>query len=170
MSQPLAAPPPPPSWSQTLGSLSMALYALLLLSIGGSALLCTGASVWGLIAGQTPAGVLLGSAKLDGLVLARLRAQGVLGENETPLLYHDHSPELDGRAGCMVVGQELLQWRDDQPVARLPIRGAQVQSQGDPEAPVVVLIQGAERVECPFDAGEGGPRLAELLTRSAAAP
>lgn len=170
MSEPAPQDAQPRSFTRLLGELSLALYALLLVSIVGASLLCTGASLWGIVQAQSPAGTLLGGTDLDPQTVALLRARQVLGPDQTPLLYHDDSPDLDGSAGCLVAGQELVRWEANAEVGRVAIPGARVEGLAQGEGLTVQVVQGERAVRCPFGPEEGGERFVDLLQRSAAGP
>jgi hypothetical protein len=152
-----------------IAQLGLAAYMVLLLTVAGSAILCTGLAGYGVYVSTTFGSPLTGGSKLEAWRLNELRRWGVLGEEELPALYHDDSPTSDGTAGCLVLGEKLLRWDAAKTTAEAVIAGGSVSSFGDPAAPTVVLRQGVTEIQCPFREDEGGDRFLVQLTASAEA-
>ena len=84
-----------------------------------------------------------------------LRKWGILEQQETPALYHDHSTNIDGSSGCLVMDDHLVHWADKKETLRLTIPGATVEGSDT----LVRLRQGTEQIECPFYPGDGAERI-----------
>lgn len=153
-----------------IAQLGLAAYMVLLLTVAGSAILCTGLAGYGVYVTTTFGSPLTGGSKLEAWRLNELRRWGVLGADELPALYHDDSPAMDGSAGCLVTGDALLRWDNGKTTAEAIIAGGSVSSFGDPEAPTVVLRQGVTEIQCRFNEDEGGDRFLVQLQASAEAP
>ncbi|MCK6522924.1 hypothetical protein L6R49_15975 [Myxococcota bacterium] len=153
-----------------IAQLGLAAYMVLLLSVAGSAILCTGFAGYGVYKSTTFGSPLVGGSKLEAWRLNELRRWGVLGASDVPALYHDDSVVMDGSAGCLVLGDKLLRWDEGKTTAEAIIAGGSVSSFGDPAAPTVVLRQGITEIQCRFNEDEGGDRFLVQLKASAGAP
>ena len=145
----------------SFGSMGLAMYALLVLSLLISSLTCgimTLIQTWRM--GANDDTELVSGWEVDSWRLSELRYWGVLEKGQTPTLYHDHSARADSSAGCMVLGDELILWTDKKIEKRLSIPGAVVSGTEE----LVRLQQGEEAIECPFFPGDGGDRLKAGLT------
>ena len=108
---------------------------------------------------------LMSGFEVDGWRLKELRTWGVLPENVTPALYHDHSNAMDGSAGCMVVEGDVVVWFDQELTVSVPLEGATVT--GVDEGLVTVTIVNGETATCYFRPGEGGDRFLRMLQAEA---
>ena len=107
-----------------IAQLGLAAYMVLLLSVAGSAILCTGLAGYGVYVSTTFGSPLVGGSKLEAWRLNELRRWGVLTAEELPALYHDDSVVMDGSAGCLVLGDKLLSWDEGKTIAEAIIAGA----------------------------------------------
>lgn len=153
-----------------LKSMGLAAYVLLVLGFLCVTVLCSFGSLAGIAYNSAyQPRALVGGPQLELWRWAPLHQQwDVLTPDERPVLYHDHSRKGDGSSGCVVVGGELVRWDDKAPTARMAIQGGQVVVEGDPEEPTVVLVQGEQRLACPFGEDEGGDRFERMLSSEAA--
>lgn len=153
---------------ETVQSLGLAMYALLLLAMFGASSCCAVGSLWGIINGQLgdPDEVDAGTDLLPNQ-LSLLWQSGVVPTGERPDIYHDATMLGDGREGCLVHNGDLVRWQLAQPTQRLPIAGATVSVT---EAPSVVLRQGESEVECIFYGVTGRDRFARMLESEAKRP
>lgn len=146
------------------GALGMAAYAFLVLGMLLAGLVgIFGASVAMVLRNAGSGGALMSGTEADSWRLSELRGVGILGEGVTPPAYHDHSRQIDGSAGCMIAGDEVVQWEAWAEVGRVPIAGAALTVEGPDEAPTVSLSGGGSTVRCPFDEEQGGDRFARML-------
>lgn len=152
---------------QQLSKLGLAAYALLILGIGASATLCAVGSMSAIVENALDPHALVSGLEAETWRIEELRRRELLGAEELPDLYHDHSGLGDGSSGCMVTGGELVRWELWNEDGRVPIEGARVKTYGDESAPTVTVTLGEASVSCPFDEDEGGDRFARMLTAEA---
>lgn len=153
------------AWIQSLG---LAAYALLLIAIGGSALLCALGSMQGIVANALSPHDLTGGIEIDTWRVEEMRRRELIAPKALPDLYHDHSSLGDGSSGCMVVDGHVVRWELWNEDGRVPIAGATVTAYGDEDSPTVTTTLGDQSVNCPFDRDEGGQRFARMLQVDAA--
>ena len=147
----------------TIAGLGLLGYAGLVVGMGTVGLV---GIVWviytTLLLAQGQGSQLMSGAEVDAWRLEELRGWGVLAEDVTPALYHDHSNAQDGSAGCMVVEGEVLVWFDQELTQTLSLDGATVT--GVDEGLVTVTIETAdETATCYFRPDEGGDRFLRML-------
>ncbi len=146
------------------GALGLAAYtSLVLLMLLAGIVGVFGATVAMVLSTAGSGGGLMSGSEADSWRLSELRRIGILSGADTPPAYHDHSPGLDGSAGCMIAGDELVQWEGWEEVARVPIAGAVLRVEGDAAAPTVILGGGGAEARCPFGADQGGDRFTRML-------
>jgi len=149
-------------WS-ALGLAAYAGVILMMMLIGLLGL--ASSSVMMLLADADSGAELMSGVEASGWRLVELRRVGVLAEGDVPSLYHDHSPKGDGSAGCLVSGDQLVRWASWAEAERAPIlASAVVEVAGDPKALTVTLRSGGASISCPFSEGQGGDRLARMLS------
>jgi len=159
--------PQPLGCLANFGSLGLAMYAILVIGMLTSSLTCgvmTMVQSWR--SSYIPDSELQSGIEAASWRLNELRTWGVLNGKETPALYHDHSTNLDGSSGCLVMNDELVLWTDKSISLRLPISGAEIEG----TKTLVRLSQGSEQIECPFYPGDGAERLAAMLTTDSRKP
>ena len=160
-----SAEPKPLGCLANFGSLGLAMYALLVLSLLVSSLTC---GVMTMV--QTWRSQAIDSTELQSGIqtapwrLSELRKWGVLQSEEVPALYHDHSPIADGSSGCLVMNNALVLWTEKALTRSLAIPGATIED----NSTNVRLTQGTESIDCPFMPGDGADRLAAMLRVDAA--
>lgn len=153
------------AWIQSLG---LAAYALLLLAIAISAMLCAMGSMQGLIENAISPHELVGGVVIETWRVEELRRREIIPPDGLPDLYHDHSRLGDGSSGCLVIEGEVVRFELWTEEARVPIHGATVTAYGDIESPTVTTTLGELTVNCPFEDGEGGERFARMLQAESA--
>ncbi len=156
--------PQPLGCLANFGSLGLAMYAILVIGLLTSSLTCgvmTMVQSWR--SSYVPGSELQSGVEAAAWRLNELRKWGVLGEQETPALYHDHSVNIDGSSGCLVMNDQLVLWTDRETTLRLSIPGSQIEGSDT----LVRLTRGAEHIECPFYPGDGADRLAAMLKTDA---
>lgn len=158
---------PPEGCLAQLQKLGLAAYALLIIGIGASGLLCALGSMHAIVENALDPHELIGGLDVEAWRLDEMRRQGLLGPDTVPDVYHDHSSLGDGSSGCMVVGPDLIRFELWKETARVTIEGARVTSYGDDVAPTVTVTLDDATVSCPFDEDEGGDRFARMLTAEA---
>ena len=161
------AEPKPLGCLANFGSLGLAMYAILILGLLVSSLTCgvmTMVQTWR--SSYIPDNELQSGLQTAPWRLTELRKWGVLQNNETPALYHDHSALVDGSSGCLVMGKDLILWTDKTLTTKLPIAGATIEG----TETSVRLIQNDEQIDCPFMPGDGADRLAAMLKVDAGSP
>ena len=146
------------------GALGLAAYtSLVLLMLLAGLVGVFGATVAMVLSTAGSGGGLMSGSEADSWRLSELRRLGILGDERSPPAYHDHSPGLDGSAGCMIDGDEVVQWEGWEEVARVPIAGAVLRVEGEAAAPTVILGAGGAEARCPFEADQGGDRFTRML-------
>ena len=156
--------PQPLGCLANFGSLGLAMYALLVIGLLTSSLTCgvmTMVQSW--LSSYVPGSELQSGFEAAPWRINELRKWGILKQQETPALYHDHSLNIDGSSGCLVMDDHLVLWADKKETLRLTIPGATVESSDT----LVRLRQGTEQIECPFYPGDGADRLAAMLKTDA---
>ncbi|MCB9761838.1 MAG: hypothetical protein H6739_18555 [Alphaproteobacteria bacterium] len=144
-------------------ALGLAMYASIVLAmLLGSAICAIGSMVGLLLLAENPKELTSGT-ELEVWRLAVLRDQGVLGDDQVPALYHDHSEAADGSAGCLVVDGALVRWQGGAIQARSGFADAEVRVDGPDATPTVTLVTPDLALACPFGEGEGGDRFARML-------
>lgn len=147
--------------------LGLAAYVLLILGIAASAALCAIGTMHAIVANALDPHELVGGVSVEPWRTEEMRRRELLGDDELPDLYHDHSSLGDGSSGCMVLAGELVRWELWQVDGRVPIEGARVMVEGDSSAPTVTVTLGEDSVSCPFDEDEGGDRFERMLSAEA---
>ncbi len=146
-----------------VGGLGLMAYGLLIVGMGTVGLIgITWVIYTTRVMAQQAGSVLMGGATVDGWRLQELRAWGVLGEDVTPALYHDHSNAGDGSAGCMVADDHVLVWAEQSLTQRVPLAGATV-SGVDEGLVTVTIVNGGDEAVCWFRPDEGGDRFLAML-------
>ena len=153
----------PRGMGSRIAQMGLAAYTLLILTMAGIGTLCAVFSLHGAISQLVAPKELSSGFSVDSWRLAELRKVDILGRQDTPDLYHDHSQVGDGSSGCMVVEGEVVRWDAWIETGRVPVLGSEISSSGPAEAPTVTVSQGEASVDCPFDEGEGGERFATML-------
>jgi hypothetical protein len=145
----------------TVQSLGMAIYALLLLTIMCSGSTCAMLSVVALTLPKDPtASGLMAGSEAGAWRLQQLRDLGVVGADETPLVYVDTSSISDGSSGCAFHDGMLTSWQLNRVTGSVAVSGALVTELGR----TVAVSQGTDSITCVLSAGDTASRFATMMT------
>ncbi len=148
----------------TVGSLGLAAYALLVISMGGAGVICGSATLCNALR-QTiePESRLSSGIDLQPWRIEELRRAGLLGPDQIPQLYLDDSFKIDGSSGCVVIEGTLHRWGMGQDPTELVVSGAAVESRGSDQTPTIVVSRDEIEIACPFLDGDQGQRFFDML-------
>ena len=142
----------------------LALYALLIISIGLAAGFCGLTTMIGTWKQDGDEGRALSSGiGASQWRLQELRRFGLIERSQTPTLYHDHSFMADGSSGCFVLDDVVTRWDYGTHTASVEIIGATVTG----TASEVVIQNGDSTVNCPFGMGQGGGDFLTMIETTA---
>ena len=142
----------------------LAIYALLIISIGLSAGFCGLTTMFGSWQQGADEGRSLSSGiGASQWRLQELRRFNLIERSETPTLYHDHSFMGDGSSGCYVLNDVVTRWDNGALTASADIIGATVTGTSSE----VVIQNGDVTVSCPFGMGQGGGDFLSMLETTA---
>ena len=146
----------------------LALYALVIISIGLSAGFCGLTTMFGSWKQGSGEGRNLSS----GIGAAQWRLQelrrfDLIEMGQTPSLYHDHSFVADGSSGCYVLNDTVTRWDNGVLTTSADIIGSVISG----DSSEVTIQNGDNVVTCPFGLGQGGGDFLSMLeTTSVSAP
>ena len=152
-----------------LQALGLAMYATLLLSFVAAGVICGLGAIYSLFAGSTtPRLGLVSGAEVEPWRLAEFRRLELLGQSESPALYHDSSIAGDGSSGCIVASGNLVAFTEGGAShTQVPLEDAQISSEPTPTGMVVALTLDNQTVSCQFFHTEEGTRFADMLKAEA---
>jgi len=142
----------------------LALYAILIISIGLAAGFCGLSTMFGTWRQDGDEGRKLtsgmGAAQWR---LQELRRFGLIERSQTPILYHDHSFMADGSSGCYVIDDTVTRWDNGVLSGRVSIIGSTVSG----DSSDVTVQNGEDVVTCPFGLMQGGGDFLSMLQTTA---
>ena len=148
----------------TISSLGLALYATLILSVAVSAILCSIGTLWQFLrVSIVDLHALTSGLETADWRLEQLKEWEIIGKEDLPQLYHDHSVRGDGSAGCLVLNGEIMRWDNEKLSGKLPLQGVSITSKGTQNAPTIYISSEDVSINCPFKYDEGGDRFLRML-------
>jgi hypothetical protein len=142
----------------------LAIYALMIISIGLSAGFCGLTTMFGSWQQDADHGRILSSGiGASQWRLQELRRFDLIERSETPTLYHDHSFMADGSGGCYVLNDTVTRWDNGLFTASANIIGATISGDGSE----VTIQNDGDEVTCPFGMGQGGDDFFSMLETTA---
>ncbi|MEE2749897.1 MAG: hypothetical protein VX519_00575 [Myxococcota bacterium] len=150
-------------------SLGMAMYAMLLLTFVAAGVTCGLGSVYSLLRSNATTRLgLVSGAEVESWRLAEFRRLELLGQFETPALYHDSSVSGDGSSGCLVAAGRLIAFTQGGVAhATMPLATSQLTTEPTPTGMVVMLSLDNQSATCQFFNAEEGNRFADMLRAEA---